>query len=92
MCNTCLLYTSWGGQAYDAEALYVDYDSSKLYLAMITGHNPAMANGPSSYAPGDFLIDFGRDGVFEYGIKTTGANAGSLFKIGICLLYTSRCV
>ena len=73
----------WGGQAYDAEALYVDYDSSKLYLAMITGHNPAMANGPSSYAPGDFLIDFGRDGVFEYGIKTTGANAGSLFKIGI---------
>lgn len=73
----------WGGQAYDAEALYVDYDSSKLYLALITGHNPAMANGPNSYAPGDFLIDFGQDGVFEYGIKTTGANQGSLFKIGI---------
>ena len=73
----------WGGQAYDAEALYVDYDSNKLYVALITGHNPAMANGPNSYAPGDFLIDFGRDGVFEYGIKTTGANAGSLFKIGI---------
>ena len=73
----------WGGQAYDAEALYVDYDSSKLYLALITGHNPAMVNsGSSSYAPGDFLIDFGRDGKFEYGIKTTGDDAGSLFKIG----------
>lgn len=73
----------WGGQAYDAEALYVDYDSNKLYLALITGHDPAMVNnGSNSYAPGDFLIDFGRDGLFEYGIKTTGANAGSLFKIG----------
>lgn len=73
----------WGGQAYDAEALYIDYDSSKLYLALITGHNPAMVNsGSSSYAPGDFLIDFGRDGVFDYGIKTTGASKGSLFKIG----------
>ena len=72
----------WGGQAYDAEALYVDYDSSKLYLALITGHNPAMVNsGSSSYAPGDFLIDFGRDGTFEYGIKTTGVDIGKLFKI-----------
>ncbi len=71
-----------GGQAYDAEALYVDFDSTKLYLALITGHNPAMVNGNNTYAPGDFLIDFGRNGTFEYGLKTTGAYKGSLFKIG----------
>lgn len=70
----------WGGQAYDAEALYIDSDSSKLYLALITGHDPAMTNS-NGWAPGDFLIDFGRDGVFEYGLKTTGADKGSLFKI-----------
>ena len=73
----------WGGQAYDAEALYVDFDSTKLYFALITGHDPAMKNvGSSSYASGDFLIDFGRNGSFEYGLKTTGAYKGGLFKVG----------
>ena len=31
----------WGGQAYDAEALYVDYDSNKLYLALGRQHSAA---------------------------------------------------
>ncbi|MBL8419879.1 MAG: PEP-CTERM sorting domain-containing protein [Dechloromonas sp.] len=70
----------WGGQAYDAEALYVDVVGNALYLMLITGHNPAMTNA-NGWAPGDFLIDFGRDGTFEYGLKTTGANKGSLLKI-----------
>ena len=70
----------YGGQAYDAEALYIDSDSSKLYLALITGHNPNMTNS-NGWAPGDFLIDFGRDGLFEYALKTTGVGKGSLFKI-----------
>ena len=70
----------WGGQAYDAEALYIDSDSSTLYLALITGHNPDMTNS-NGWAPGDFLIDFGRDGLFEYALKTTGADKGLLFKI-----------
>ena len=38
--------------------------------------------GSSSYASGDFLIDFGRNGSFEYGLKTTGAYKGGLFKVG----------
>ncbi len=73
----------WGGQAYDAEAMYVDFDSSKLYLAMITGHNPNTVNDPANntFGRGDFLIDFGRNGTFEYVLKTTGADAGSLFSI-----------
>lgn len=79
-----VVFPGQGGQAYDAEALYIDRDSSTLYLAMITGHNPATQNvGNSSYATGDFLIDFGRDGVFEYGLKTTGSSKGHLFKIGL---------
>lgn len=78
------VFPGQGGQAYDAEALYIDRDSSTLYLAMITGHNPTTQNvGNTSYATGDFLIDFGRDGVFEYGLKTTGDSKGHLFKIGL---------
>jgi hypothetical protein len=72
----------WGGQAYDAEALYVDFDATKLYLGLITGHDPKMNNN-NGWAPGDFLIDFGRDGKFEYGLKTTGIDAGKLYRIGI---------
>ena len=76
------LSPGYGGQAYDTEALYVDFDSTKLFLALVTGHDPATKNVGNNYAPGDFLIDFGRDGSFEYGFKTVGASAGSLFKVG----------
>ncbi len=83
--GTDQVFPGWGGQAYDAEALYVDMDSSTLYLAMITGHNPAWKNetvsGVQMWAPGDFLIDFDRDGSFEYGIKTTGDFEGWLFRV-----------
>lgn len=84
----------YGGQAYDAEALYVDYDATYLYLGLITGLNPATRMGNNTYAPGDFLIDFGRDGKFEYGFTTTvikNANGslyrptiqvGSLYRVG----------
>ncbi|MBB4014267.1 PEP-CTERM sorting domain-containing protein [Niveibacterium umoris] len=88
------LSPGYGGQAYDAEALYVDFDATTLYLGLITGMNPAMRMGNGNYAPGDFLIDFGRDGKFEYGftttdIKNTNGSAyrptikvGSLYRIG----------
>lgn len=75
----------YGAQAYDAEALYIDFDASALYLGLITGHNPATRMGGTNYAAGDFLIDFGRDGVFEYGFTTTtilNAN-GSAYRPGI---------
>lgn len=66
------LTPGYGGQAYDVEALYLDYDAQYLYLAMVTGHNPLTPNGGGSYAPGDFAIDFGRDGSYEFGIATPG--------------------
>jgi hypothetical protein len=66
------LTPGYGGQAYDVEAMYLDYDAQYLYLALITGHNPLTPNSGGSYAPGDFAIDFGRNGSYEFGIETLG--------------------
>lgn len=71
------LTPGYGGQAYDVEALYVDYDTSYLYLALVTGHSPLTSNSGGNYAAGDFAIDFGRDGSFEFGLETTGSNGKS---------------
>jgi len=68
------LTPGYGGQAYDAEALYVDWDNSYLYIALVTGHNPTEKDGKNKYAPGDFAIDFGADGIYEFGLETTGNN------------------
>lgn len=66
------LTPGYGGQAYDVEAMYLDYDTQFLYLGMVTGHNPLTPNSGGSYAPGDFAIDFGRNGSYEFGIETRG--------------------
>lgn len=47
------LNPGWGGQAYDAEAIYVALDSDNLYVAVITG----LAPGTNIYPSGDILID-----------------------------------
>lgn len=77
------LFPGWGGQNYDAEALYVSLDSDFLYLALITGLSPDTPDNPAanSYGPGDFAIDFGMDGSFEFGIQTTGPNAGKVYLV-----------
>lgn len=79
------LFPGWGGQAYDAEALYVYKDAGFLYLALLTGLSPNTPDNPrqNSYGPGDFAIDFldfGGQGSFEFGIQTTGAHAGDVYK------------
>lgn len=71
----------WGGQAYDAEALYATIAGNRLYIALATGHNPRTPNQPAanSYGVGDFAIDFGKDGSFEVGINikhVVSANGG----------------
>lgn len=78
------LTPGYGGQAYDVEALYVDYDTQYLHLALVTGHNPLTQNGVNQYAAGDFAIDFGRNGVYEFGLETTGSNGktqGGLYAV-----------
>ncbi len=63
------LDAGWGGQLYDAEALYVFKNASTLYIALATGHKPGTAQGGGSYGAGDFAIDFGKNGSYEVGIN-----------------------
>lgn len=73
--NGSFLSPGWGGQAYDAEALYVTWGknaagTTSLYLGMVTGHNPATVTSGNNYGRGDFAIDFGRDGSWDFGVLT----------------------
>jgi hypothetical protein len=65
------LNPGYGGQAYDAEALFTTIIGNKLYIALATGHNPLTKQKPSlnSYGAGDFAIDFGRNGSYDLGIN-----------------------
>ena len=65
-----------GGEQYDAEAMYCDITGGMAYVALVTSF-PRM--GIQSALPGDFGIDLNMDGIYEYGLKTTGAHAGGLF-------------
>ncbi len=70
----------YGGQLYDAEAIYADWDNDNLYLAVVTG----LPSDNSAYAPGDIALDFGMDGSYEYGIETTtdtGFAQGGLYDV-----------
>lgn len=72
------LAPGWGGQAYDAEALYAQILGNTLYIALATGHNPATAQNPgaNSYGAGDFAIDFGKNGSYEVGINVITGGFG----------------
>lgn len=65
----------YGGQAYDAEALYMQVQGGTLYIGMITGYNPA----DGDYAPGDFLFDFGQDGTKDYALVVNNTNFNYAF-------------
>mgnify|MGYP001369125919 CR=1 FL=1 len=66
------LNPGWGGQNYDAEAMYVAWDNSNLYIAVATGHNPNTSNTGGNYAVGDIAIDIGNNGSWDYGIELKG--------------------
>lgn len=69
----------YGGQAYDAEALYVTWDANNLYIALVTGHNPMTLDNGYDFGPGDFALAFWNGAgapAYIYGIETTG-NFGS---------------
>jgi hypothetical protein len=72
------LNPGYGGQAYDAEALYATIIGRTLYIALATGHNPNTLQNPgsNSYGAGDFAIDFGKDGHYEVGINIVHAGKG----------------
>lgn len=63
------LTPGYGGQAYDAEALYAKIEGGKLFIALITGHDPGTVTAGGSYGAGDFALDFGKDGSYEAGVN-----------------------
>lgn len=70
----------YGGQAYDAEALYVTWDADNLYIALVTGHNPNTKQNENNntYSAGDFALNFWSgatpDSDYEFGIRTPHKN------------------
>lgn len=70
----------WGGQQFDAEALYVDWDDTNLYLALITGFpKTGVEMNGKYYSAGDIAIDFGVDGTYEYAIEIGGHTTGDTY-------------
>lgn len=72
------LSPGWGGQAYDAEALYMTWNSTHLYAALVTGHDPNTVHNPdgNSYGRGDFAFDFNLDGSWDFGFATADRSSG----------------
>jgi len=69
------LSPGYGGQAYDAEAIYLTWDAKSLYVALVTGHDPNTRNNPigNTYSAGDFALNFWSgtdDRTYEFGIRT----------------------
>jgi hypothetical protein len=78
--NTYYLNPGWGGQNYDAEALYLDWEGNTLYFALVTGKDPSS----SHLRWGDLAFDFGNDGSYELGIETLGNGSfttGGLYQV-----------
>lgn len=71
------LNPGYGGQAYDAEALYATIQGDKLFIALATGHNPLTPTSGNNYGAGDFAIDFGKNGSYELGINFRNPNGVS---------------
>lgn len=78
----------YGGQVYDAEAIYVDWNLTTLYVGILTGMPPTHVN----YSPGDILFDFnyspidsnlGSTSTPDYGLVLTthmGLTPGNLYQ------------
>jgi hypothetical protein len=66
----------YGGEIYDAEALYCQVVGGWAYIALVTSFPNAEYN---FVRPGDIAIDLDRNGVYEYGLQTTGPDQGGLF-------------
>lgn len=81
------LNPGYGGQRYDAEGIYVTWDTSNLYVLAVTGLPNTLMHNPSGghYAAGDILLDFGNNGSFEYGLvvrNLAGLTVGGVYEVG----------
>lgn len=69
----------YGGQKFDAEAMYYLKSGNHVYVAIVTGF-PSIGcqSGGVDYYPGDIFFNFGTG--MQYGLKTTGTDAGRVYK------------
>lgn len=82
--SNVFLSPGYGGQRYDAEAIYLDWDAHWLYVLIVTGLPPNNPHNPAanSYGAGDIAIDFGRDQTWEYGMAVkdyAGLTPGTVY-------------
>jgi hypothetical protein len=82
--SNVFLSPGYGGQRYDAEAIYLDWDANWLYVLIVTGLPPNNPHNPAanSYGAGDIAIDFGRDRTWEYGMAVknyAGLTPGTVY-------------
>jgi hypothetical protein len=69
----------YGGQKFDAEAMYGFSENGYIYGAIVTGFpENGYSTGGIDYYAGDILFNLGPGA--QYGLETTGANAGKLYK------------
>ncbi len=74
------LNPGWGGQSFDVEALYFKREADLAYFAVISGFPlEGRVYGGGNYYAGDFAIDFGSNGSYDFGVETNGANRGKLY-------------
>ena len=65
------LNPGFGGQQFDVEAIYFTQQNSTAYFALVSG---LPLRKVDTYPSGDFAIDFGSNGSYEFGVKTTGTH------------------
>ncbi len=57
------LNPGYGGQTFDAEAMYLNFDNGTLNIAIVTG---LPSTGSDGYVPGDISFDLNGDQAYEY--------------------------
>lgn len=78
--NSGYVGPGYGGQDFDAEAIYFTYDDEYAYFALVTGMPP---KGARNEFPGDIILRFGQDPTWTHAIETTGGNSlvvGALYE------------
>lgn len=67
-----------GGQDFDIEKIGLFMDDTKLYIGLQTGFDITGDNKVDTIEGGDFALDFGDDGSFEFGFRYDISSSGTI--------------
>lgn len=69
----------YGGQNFDAEAMYLYVQENTLYIALVTGFDQGgQSSGGHTYYAGDMFLDFGSDG-WDTAIGMSPSREGNVY-------------